>query len=141
MFPLKPVLIKNDKAMRSKARLLVGGLVCCSRSVAGETQPPNNLTPLLLSHSVPSLLLHRVLVDYESGPEAAVPARLQRRTEPDREELGHRHSLRQLGVLSLGFQQFQLRRLQLGLRTGAGTCSDMTVRLTKPRTGSGLRQL
>lgn len=82
-----------------------------------------------------------MLVDYESGPEAAVPARLQRRAEPDREELGHRHSLRQLGVLSLRFQQFQLRRLQLGLRAGTGTCSGMTVRPTKPRTRSGLHPL
>lgn len=98
--------------------------ICC---VAGETQPRTTSSiPVFFSHSVPSLLLHRVLVDHEPGPEAAVPARLQRRAEPDCEELGHRHSLWQLRVLGLRLQQLQLCRLQLCLRLGAGTRSDMT---------------
>lgn len=79
---------------------------------------------LFFSHTVPSLLLHRVLVDHESGPEAAVPAWLQRWAEPDCEELGHRHSVWQLRVLGLRLQQFQLSCLQLGLRLGAGNSSD-----------------
>lgn len=77
--------------------------------------------------SIPSLLLHHVIVDHEPGPEAAVPARLQRRAESHREEFRYWHSVRQLRVFGLRLQQFQLSRLQLSLRTGAGTSTDMTV--------------
>lgn len=92
-------------------------------------QPPS----LFCYLSVPSLLLHNVIVDHESGPEAAVPARLQRRAEPHGEELGYWDSVRQLRVLGLGLQQFQLSRLQLGLRPGAGRSTDMTVRFMHRR--------
>lgn len=48
------------------------------------------------SDLIPSLLPHRALADHESRPEAALPAGLQRRAESHGEELGYRHSLRQL---------------------------------------------
>lgn len=129
----------NSSRQRATSPLLV---VCSAASILWQgkhslEQPQS----LFFSHSVPSLLLHHVLVDYESGPEAAVPAWLQWWTEPDCEKLGHWHSLRQLRVLCLRLQQFQLSRLQLSLRIGAGTSSDMTVHLTKPRTHSGSHQL
>lgn len=129
----------NSSRQRATSPLLV---VCSAASILWQgkhslEQPQS----LFFSHSVPSLLLHRVLVDYESGPEAAVPAWLQWWTEPDCEKLGHWHSLRQLRVLRLRLQQFQLSRLQFSLRIGAGTSSDLTVHLTEPRTHSGLHQL
>lgn len=82
---------------------------------------------LFYNLSIPPLLLHHVKADHEPGPEAAVPARLQRRAEPHRKELRYRHSVRQLRVFGLGLQQFQLGRLQLSLRAGAGTSTDGTV--------------
>lgn len=84
------------------------------------------MQPQSLSHFVPSLLYYAI-VDHEPGSEAAVPARLQRRAEPHREEFGYWHSVRQLRVFGLRLQQFQLSCLQLSLCTGAGTSTDMTV--------------
>lgn len=81
------------------------------------------------SDLIPSLLPHRALADHESRPEAALPAGLQRRAEPHGEELGYRHSLRQLRVIGLRLQQLQLGRLQLSLRLGAGTSSDITAKV------------
>lgn len=81
------------------------------------------------SDLIPSLLPHRALADHESRPEAALPAGLQRRAESHGEELGYRHSLRQLRVVGLRLQQLQLGRLQLSLRLGAGTSSDITAKV------------
>lgn len=108
----------------------------CGRGNTNLMQPQS----LFYYLSVPSLLLHHVPVDHESGPEAAVPARLQRRAEPHREEFWYRHSVRQLGVFGLCVQQFQLSRLQLSLRTGAGTSTDTTCSSYKD-IHSGFHQL
>lgn len=109
--------LKHSRTCRSLIRVLYPRIncVCSLKSVH-----------IKLRDNEP-LLLHHVIADHEPGPEAAVPARLQRRAEPHCEEFGYWHSVRQLRVFGLRLQQFQLSRLQLSLRTGAGTSTDITV--------------
>lgn len=125
VFPLKSVHIKlRDNEIPSV--LVMQSSILWQRKHA-LMQPQSVFYHL----SVPSLLLHYVIVDHEPRPEAAVPARLQRRAKPHREEFRYWHSVRQLRVFSLRLQQFQLSRLQLSLRTGAGTSTDMIVLFTQ----------
>lgn len=114
--------------MPAASSLLAGGSAHCTPLCGRGNTTFNNLLPLFcfLSRPLPPPPPHRPLADHEPRPEAAVPAGLQRRAEPDREELGHRDSLRQLRVLGVGLQQLQLRRFQLRLRPGAGTVVDET---------------
>lgn len=132
VFSWSQCTVQNYKSIHNKFFqagchfLFVNELAHCIYCVAGETQPWTTSIPVwyfFLSYSFPSLSLHHVLVDHESGPEAAVPAWLQWWAEPDCEKFGHWNSLWQLRVLSLRLKQFQLRRLQLCLCLGAGTSS------------------